>query len=109
MALSELLGLDMLCVLYSDGLLDWCRGSWTAGTDIRELSFPQFLINSEAEAPRGEDQCTRALEAAEAAVRTLEDDTFFNAGHGSVLTIDDTVQMDALVSAFFLLCDFRIR
>jgi len=36
-----------------------------------------------------------ALDAAEAAVRTLEDDMTFNAGSGSVPTRDGTVEMDA--------------
>jgi isoaspartyl peptidase/L-asparaginase-like protein (Ntn-hydrolase superfamily) len=36
-----------------------------------------------------------ALDAVEAAVRVLEDDPHFNAGRGSVLTADGTVEMDA--------------
>jgi len=36
-----------------------------------------------------------ALQAAEHAVRMLEDDTTFNAGSGSVPTLDGTVEMDA--------------
>jgi beta-aspartyl-peptidase (threonine type) len=39
----------------------------------------------------------RALDAVEAAVRTLEDLPCFNAGRGSVLTSDGTVEMDASV------------
>jgi len=38
-----------------------------------------------------------ALDAVEAAVRVLEDDPFFNAGRGSVLTRAGVVEMDALV------------
>jgi beta-aspartyl-peptidase (threonine type) len=39
----------------------------------------------------------RALDAVEAAVRTLEDDPRFNAGRGSVLTADGTIEMDASI------------
>jgi L-asparaginase / beta-aspartyl-peptidase len=39
----------------------------------------------------------RALDAVEAAVRVLEDDPRFNAGRGSVLTADGTVEMDASI------------
>lgn len=39
----------------------------------------------------------RALDAVEAAVRTLEDDEHFNAGRGSVLTEAGTVEMDASI------------
>jgi len=38
-----------------------------------------------------------ALDAVEAAVRVLEDDPIFNAGHGSVLTSAGTVEMDASI------------
>ena len=38
-----------------------------------------------------------ALEAVEAAVRTLEDDPNFNAGRGSVLTSEGNVEMDASI------------
>lgn len=38
-----------------------------------------------------------ALDAVEAAVRTLEDHPRFNAGHGSVLTTAGTVEMDASI------------
>ena len=40
---------------------------------------------------------SRALDAAEAAVRSLEDCPLFNAGRGSVLTSDGEVEMDAAV------------
>ena len=39
----------------------------------------------------------RALDAVEAAVRALEDHPRFNAGRGSVLTADGTVEMDASI------------
>ena len=39
----------------------------------------------------------RALDAVEAAVRVLEDHPRFNAGRGSVLTADGTVEMDASI------------
>jgi len=39
----------------------------------------------------------RALDAVEAAVRSLEDDERFNAGRGSVLTEDGMVEMDASI------------
>ena len=39
----------------------------------------------------------RALDAVEAAVRSLEDDERFNAGRGSVLTQDGSVEMDASI------------
>ena len=39
----------------------------------------------------------RALDAVEAAVRSLEDDERFNAGRGAVLTEDGTVEMDASI------------
>jgi len=38
-----------------------------------------------------------ALDAVESAVRTLEDDPRFNAGRGSVLTRDGTIEMDASI------------
>jgi beta-aspartyl-peptidase (threonine type) len=38
-----------------------------------------------------------ALDAVEAAVRVLEDDPHFNAGHGSVLTFDERIELDAAV------------
>jgi len=38
-----------------------------------------------------------SLDAVEAAVRSLEDHPRFNAGHGSVLTADGTVEMDASI------------
>lgn len=38
-----------------------------------------------------------ALDAAEAAVRLLEDSPYFNAGRGSVLTYDGSIEMDAAV------------
>jgi beta-aspartyl-peptidase (threonine type) len=38
-----------------------------------------------------------ALDAVEAAVRALEDDTTFNAGYGAVLTREGTVELDALI------------
>jgi len=61
---------------------------------------------SETQRERGMTQAVRAgyallaaggsaLEAVEAAVATLEDDPAFNAGRGSVLTADGTVEMDA--------------
>ena len=39
----------------------------------------------------------RALDAVEAAVRSLEDDPRFNAGRGSALTEDGTIEMDASI------------
>lgn len=60
--------------------------------------FSQHLMEGKRSPAPSEG--TAALDAVEAAVRVLEDDTFFNAGQGSVLTNEDTVQMDALVSAF---------
>lgn len=38
-----------------------------------------------------------SVEAAEAAVRCMEEDDYFNAGYGSVLTIDRRVEMDASI------------
>jgi beta-aspartyl-peptidase (threonine type) len=38
-----------------------------------------------------------ALDAVEAAVKVLEDDNAFNAGHGSVLTLLGTIEMDAMI------------
>src|SRR5207244_10976943 len=38
-----------------------------------------------------------SLDATEAAVRVLEDDPHFNAGHGSVFTSDGTNEMDASI------------
>jgi L-asparaginase / beta-aspartyl-peptidase len=38
-----------------------------------------------------------ALDAVEAAVRVLEDDAHFNAGHGSVFTHDEAIELDAAV------------
>jgi beta-aspartyl-peptidase (threonine type) len=39
----------------------------------------------------------RALDAVESSVRALEDDPRFNAGRGSVLTADGTIEMDASI------------
>ena len=38
-----------------------------------------------------------AVDAVEAAVRCLEDNPVFDAGHGSVLTEDLTVEVDAMI------------
>src|SRR5438874_13155788 len=38
-----------------------------------------------------------ALDAAETAVRALEDDPIFNAGYGSALTVEGKVEMDAAI------------
>lgn len=38
-----------------------------------------------------------AVDAVEDAVRVLEDDTAFDAGHGSVLTEEMTVEVDAMI------------
>ena len=38
-----------------------------------------------------------AVDAVEGAVRILEDDPTFDAGHGSVLTEDLTVEVDAMI------------
>ena len=38
-----------------------------------------------------------AVDAVEAAVRILEDIPVFNAGHGSVITEEGTIEMDAVV------------
>jgi L-asparaginase / beta-aspartyl-peptidase len=38
-----------------------------------------------------------ALDAVEAAVRLLEDDPHFNAGHGAVYTYDGTIELDAAI------------
>ncbi|XP_072247238.1 isoaspartyl peptidase/L-asparaginase [Leuresthes tenuis] len=38
-----------------------------------------------------------ALDAVEAAVRALEDNTVFNAGHGATLNIDGEVELDAII------------
>ena len=38
-----------------------------------------------------------ALDGAEAAVRSLEDNPVFNAGHGSVITDEGTVELDAVM------------
>ena len=38
-----------------------------------------------------------SLDAVESAVRALEDDPRFNAGRGSVLTRDGTIEMDASI------------
>lgn len=38
-----------------------------------------------------------AVDAVEAAVRSLEDDPTFDAGHGSVLTEELTVEVDAMI------------
>src|SRR5581483_410412 len=43
------------------------------------------------------DRGGSALDAAEAAVVSMEDDETFNAGRGSCLTSDGRVQMDALI------------
>lgn len=39
----------------------------------------------------------RAVDAAEAAVRALEDDRHFNAGRGSVFTYDERIELDAAI------------
>ena len=44
-----------------------------------------------------ESETGSALDAVEAAVRVLEDDPFFNAGHGSIINIAGEVEMDAMI------------
>lgn len=43
------------------------------------------------------DKNERAIDAVEAAVRVLEDDPCFNAGRGSVLTVDGAIELDAAI------------
>lgn len=43
------------------------------------------------------DRRERALDAVEAAVRVLEEDACFNAGHGSVLTASGCIELDAAI------------
>ena len=52
------------------------------------------LINK---APWSWHQGGNAVDAVEVAVRILEDDPTFDAGHGSVLTEELTVEVDAMI------------
>ena len=71
-------------------------GAWNIPSHLTEASVAGVRAASQsgfAVLSRGGS----ALDAVEAAVRSLEDDPAFDAGHGSVLTSDGSVEMDAVV------------
>lgn len=71
-------------------------GAW----DIPDDVLPQYRRGVERSVSRGADILHgggSALDAVEEAVRVMEDDPTFNAGRGSHLTDDGTVQMDAMI------------
>lgn len=71
-------------------------GAWAIPESLKEPS-----INGVKRAAKtGYDRLTEdgnAVDAVEDAVRVLEDDTAFDAGHGSVLTEEMTVEVDAMI------------
>ncbi len=70
-----------------------------AGNDFDER-VPQFRAGVERAAQAGWAVLRaggKALDAAEAAVRVLEDDPTYDAGHGSFLNANNEVEMDAMV------------
>ena len=70
-----------------------------AGNDFDDR-LPEFRAGVERAARAGWDvlrQGGSALDACEAAVRVLEDDPNFDAGHGSFLNSNNEVEMDAMV------------
>ncbi|XP_061424858.1 isoaspartyl peptidase/L-asparaginase-like isoform X1 [Lethenteron reissneri] len=72
-------------------------GAWAIPDDLAEAS----VAGVKGAAMRAHELLSRgggsALDAVEAAVKALEDDAAFDAGHGSVLTEAGEVEMDALM------------
>jgi len=70
-----------------------------AGTIRKEERIPKVLEGVKEAVLAGWRELRRgsALDAVEEAVKTLEDNPLFNAGTGSVLTLDGRVEMDAAI------------
>ncbi|WP_456367234.1 isoaspartyl peptidase/L-asparaginase family protein [Thermococcus sp.] len=70
-----------------------------AGTIKKEEKIPQIIEGVKEAASAGWRELKRgsALDAVEEAVKVLEDNPLFNAGTGSVLTLDGRVEMDAAI------------
>ncbi len=70
-----------------------------AGNDFddRLIEFRQGVENATRAGWHALQQGGSALDAVEAAVRVLEDDPTFDAGHGSFLNRNNEVEMDALI------------
>ncbi|WP_461866640.1 isoaspartyl peptidase/L-asparaginase family protein [Thermococcus sp.] len=70
-----------------------------AGTVKKEERIPKVLDGVKEAVLAGWKELKRgsALDAVEEAVKSLEDNPLFNAGTGSVLTIDGKVEMDAAI------------
>ncbi len=70
-----------------------------AGTIKKEERIPKVMdgVRKAVLAGWGELRRGSALDAVEEAVKALEDNPIFNAGTGSVLTIDGKVEMDAAI------------
>ena len=69
----------------------------TALTEAQERAYHAGLAEALACGQCVLERGGSALDAVEAAVTQLEDDPLFNAGRGSVLTIDGTVELDAAI------------
>ncbi|XP_062318985.1 isoaspartyl peptidase/L-asparaginase isoform X1 [Osmerus eperlanus] len=71
-------------------------GAWAIPDDLAQAS----VAGVKAAAQRGflaMKTGASALEAVELAVRTMEDDPVFDAGHGAVLNADGEVELDAII------------
>ncbi|XP_042358763.1 isoaspartyl peptidase/L-asparaginase [Plectropomus leopardus] len=71
-------------------------GAWAIPDDLAEASVAGVKVAARegfSVLKRGES----AVDAVEAAVRALEDNTVFNAGHGAALNTDGEVEMDAII------------
>ncbi|HIP75372.1 MAG TPA: asparaginase, partial [Thermococcus paralvinellae] len=70
-----------------------------AGTIKKEEKIPKAIEGVKEAALAGWKELKKgsALDAVEEAIKSLEDNPIFNAGTGSVLTLDGKVEMDAAV------------
>ncbi|XP_077469305.1 isoaspartyl peptidase/L-asparaginase [Stigmatopora argus] len=71
-------------------------GAWAIPNDLAEASVDGVKASAREGFAVLQKNGT-ALDAVESAVRALEDNTVFNAGHGATLNTDGEVEMDALI------------
>lgn len=71
--------------------------SQEAMSDDRQEAYRTSLRKALREGHEVLETGGSALDAVEAAITTMEDDTLFNAAHGAVLTSENTVELDASI------------